>query len=65
MRRWKDDHTYGLNFLSFVRGRGEIASLLYDIVLKKGLPTSDGRNWSASERILLESMEKAVIHMKF
>ena len=61
MRDWEEDNTYGMNLLSFVRGRGEIASLLRNIVLEKGLPTQDGRNWNESERNLLETMEKAVI----
>ena len=61
MRDWNKDRTYGLNLLSFVRGRGEIASMLRNIVLEKGLPTQNGRNWDESERNLLESMEKAVI----
>ena len=61
MRNWNEDHTYGLNLLSFVRGRGEVACLLYDIVLKKGLPTSNAWKWNESERKLVETMAYTVL----
>ena len=65
MRDWTEDKTYGLNLLSFVRSRGEVASLLYDMVLKKGLPTPEAYYWDESERKLMEMMTSTVIAIEF
>lgn len=65
MRDWREDHTYGMNLLSFVRSRGEVASLLYNIVLKKGLPTPEAYYWEESERKMMELMALTVFDIEF
>ena len=64
MRNWLEDLTWGMNALSLVKSRGEVASLLKEILLEKGLPTRNNLNWDETEINVLKELNQTVINTK-
>lgn len=64
MRNWLEDLTWGMNALKMVKSRGEIASLLMEILLEKGLPTRNNLNWDETEINMLKELNQTVINTK-
>ena len=50
--------------LNMVKRRGEIACLLKEILLEKGLPTRDNLNWDETEINVLKELNQTVINTK-
>lgn len=61
MRNWLEDLTWGMNALKLVKSRGEIASLLKEVLLEKGLPTRGNLNWDETEINMLKELIRTVI----
>ena len=64
MRNWLEDLTWGFNALKMVKSRGEMASLLQEILLEKGLPTPNNLNWDETEINMLKELTQTVINTK-
>ena len=65
MREWTEDLTWGLNLLKVVKSRGQIASILRNALLEKGLTDCDACNWDEPERNLLKTLAQTVIFQKW
>ena len=65
MRNWQEDLTWGFNTLRMVKSRGEVASLLKEILLEKGLPARGNLNWDETEINMLKELLQTVVNTKF
>ena len=64
MRNWLEDLTWSMYALNMVKRRGEIACLLKEILLEKGLPTRNNLNWDETEINMLKELNQTVINTK-